>query len=159
MKLHFALFCLFALPAAWAEPEFVGILSSSESGTQFVVAPQPNGTPRWVKTGDWIAGYLVADFRPQEEVLVFKKDGREFSVKLKSSKVQHDYRGQSLPFTIAKQLIASDPQWRGDVSYEVFQDEDGAWSLAAARRTGRAIQFRFLPLTPESIPTDMRSRE
>jgi hypothetical protein len=67
-------------------------------------------------------------------------------------------RGRPLSLAAAKQLVASDAAWKSDVTYRVFQQGDGAWCLLASRRVGNKLQIRILPLIPESIPEDMRSR-
>src|SRR6187431_1669241 len=100
--------CLFAIlfvtTIGLAQPEFVGMLSSEQWGSRFVVATEPGAAPRWLKIGEQIAGYSLNDFRSQEEALVFKKDGREFLVKLNASKVlRSGYRGQPLSFAAARQ--------------------------------------------------------
>ncbi len=145
---------------ARAQPEFVGVLSSKESGTQFAVVETPSSPPTWIKLGDSIGSYIVSEHRIADEVLIFKKDGREFPAKLKESRVQHaDYRGEELSVAAAKQLIASDPSWQSDVIYTVFRRKDGGSSLSAAKRDGNGYRVRFLPLTPESVLADKRENK
>ncbi len=145
----------FFLPwlCARAEPAFVGFISSKESGIQFVVVPDPGLPPRWIKIGEEIGGYVLVEYRAEQEVLVFKKDGREVLSTLKASKVQHEaYHGERMPFEAAKRLIASREGWESDVTYSVFRRKDGVWILTAGKRMGNTKELNFLPVTAESIP-------
>jgi hypothetical protein len=152
MNAHRILPLLLLFVAVRADPEFVGVLTSKESGKLFVVAPSPGAPARWVKIGDEIDGYFVTESRDGDEVLVLKKGHREFVLRLKGSRTQHaDYRGALMPLVAAKQLIESLPGWQSDVLYNVFQRKDGVWCLQAARPVGKAMQVRFIPLTTESV--------
>jgi hypothetical protein len=173
MKSILAFALLVTVSTTSAAPEFHGMLSSKEVGIQFAVAPEPSLPPRWAKLGDNVGGYILFEFRATDDVLIFKKDGREYTAKLKGSKVQQgddrgqpkvsqkqaDYRGEPLAFEAAKELIASAGGWKSDVSYGVFRQKDGTWHLSASRRVGKAMQLRFLPLIPESIPAHMRPQK
>jgi hypothetical protein len=86
MKTTTAIF-LFLLSVAQAVPEFVGVMSTKEEGTKYAVRPTPNDVSRWVKQGDVFAGYVVSDYRAKDEVLVLKKDGQTFQLRMKDAKV------------------------------------------------------------------------
>jgi hypothetical protein len=108
--MHRYFILLLALAAtAGATPELIGVLTSKE-GSQFVVVPAPGATPRWIKIGDDVAGYVATGSRENDEVLILRKDGSDVAVRLKASSVQHaDYRGQPMTNEAAKQPRAHPP--------------------------------------------------
>jgi hypothetical protein len=153
MKTRYFAVLLTLLAVARGEPEYVGVLSSNEAGKRFVVTPSVGAAPRWIKIGDEIDGYIVSDSREGDDILVLKKDGHEVALRMKGARVQHaDYGGTPMSVAAAKQLIAGIAGWESDVMFHVFQRKDGGWSLSAARRVGKALQMRFVPVTPQTAP-------
>jgi hypothetical protein len=61
MNPHRVLPLLLLFVAVRADPEFVGVLTSKESGKLFVVAASPGAPARLVKIGDEIDGYFVTE--------------------------------------------------------------------------------------------------
>jgi hypothetical protein len=86
MKSKIALLMLLALSAK-AEPAFLGYLN--EGGRSiYAITPSPEAAARWVKIGDMIDGYSVAEFRAKEETLVLKNADQTLLLKLKTSKIR-----------------------------------------------------------------------
>jgi len=73
----------------WAEPEieFGGVLSAGKE-TKVSLTDKASGLSRWVKLGQEFDGYVVAAYDAPAEVVVLTKDGQQFRLKLKDSKVK-----------------------------------------------------------------------
>jgi uncharacterized protein len=95
-----SLLCLFALttsavifsaetaPATGPEapPELRGVLIAGGVRQFSLVAPG-RGTSAWAKVGERFAGWDIVEFKPADETLVLKKDGRRLVLKLADSAV------------------------------------------------------------------------
>ena len=73
--------------SARTDPEFVGYLSIREKGLLFGVVPSEDAPARWVRLGDTVENYKVAEFKTKDETLILKKEGHELRLKLKASKI------------------------------------------------------------------------
>mgnify|MGYP001556360294 CR=1 FL=1 len=69
-----------------AAPELRGVLIAGGTRQFSLVAPG-RGTSAWVKVGQDFAGWELTEFKPAEESLVLKKDGRTLVLKLANSTV------------------------------------------------------------------------
>jgi len=153
LRLVFSLFvgCLIAD----AEPQFLGLFSSVSSGTRFIVGFESGAPPQWVKLGETVSGYAIVEYLDKDETLLLRKDGRTFSLKLKTPKVQQtDLRHQPIPLAAAKQLIGNAEGWDSEVTYRIVRDKDGRWFLFASRSFGEDVRIKIQLLTAESVPLD-----
>jgi hypothetical protein len=74
-------------PFARADLELAGI-SVDSAGAAFSVADSKTGfTSDWIRVGDYFEGYKIESFDKQNEMLELEKDGIEYRIKLRSSKV------------------------------------------------------------------------
>jgi hypothetical protein len=73
-------------PANDAPPELRGILISG-ADQRFALSLPGGARTGWAGIGESFEGWKLASYSPADETLVVKKDGREASIKLASSKV------------------------------------------------------------------------
>ncbi len=155
MKAKLALF-LMLVGIAKADPEFVGYLSTRESGTLFAVIPSAGAQTRWVKLEGSFDGYSVAEFRAKDEILVVKKDGRALRLKLKAAKVR-DGAASSAEMMIvdaAKKTVARMDKWDSDVGYQAGKAEDGFWYVIATKVVDGRKEVRRIRVTTDGKATN-----
>src|SRR4051812_24864309 len=85
MKGFFLLLMIAAV--ARAEPELLGVLTTNEK-VHFSISLGPDGPSKWVEVGATIDGYLVLEYRSEDQVLVLKKGQKVLLLKLKAAKVR-----------------------------------------------------------------------
>lgn len=73
-----------AASAADAPPQLRGLLSA-DGERQFSLVAPGGAAPKWVKLGATFDGWTLADFKPAEESLILKKDGRTVVLKMEQS--------------------------------------------------------------------------
>jgi hypothetical protein len=72
--------------AETATPELRGMLATG-ADRRFALAIPGSDQTAWVAVGGNFAGWKLSAYRPADDVLVLSKDGREFLLKLSSSKI------------------------------------------------------------------------
>lgn len=113
---------------------FLGMLGTATDGTFFVVAPSEGTPSKWVRIGDTIDGYIVADYKPTEEQLVLRKDAKNLILQLKKSKIraENPILTEAAIREMAKQIVAKWDGWdlaRSELIIWYKRD----WNIAATR--------------------------
>lgn len=88
MKLRWWMALIFAaVTAVAAEPE-IELMGVTGNGRDYqLILKTKTGDPQWIAVGKQFAGYTVASYEPREETAVLTKDGQQFRLKLRQSKV------------------------------------------------------------------------
>ena len=81
-------FLTFAV-VAQAEPVFLGYMITRDEGARFVVAASATEPGRWLKIGDSVGGYVLAEYRRDDETVVLKKADGFLVVSLRKTRVSH----------------------------------------------------------------------
>jgi hypothetical protein len=88
MKLRWWMALIFAaatLAAAEPELELIGVTGN---GRDYQVALKTKtGEPQWIAVGKQYGGYTVVRYDPKEEVAVLARNGQQFQVRLRQSKI------------------------------------------------------------------------
>jgi hypothetical protein len=99
-----ALIALFTSVWSYAEPEFVGMLSSN-GNTYVAVRADAATTPTWVSVGGRVGSYEVVSYNAATETVLLRANGRDIEVRLKTAAVQ-----PTPPMDVLKQLAAGRPE-------------------------------------------------
>lgn len=76
-----------AVTAVAAEPEIELMGVTGNSREYQVALKTKTGEPQWVAVGKQFAGYTVASYEAKEETAVLAKDGQQFRIKLRQSRI------------------------------------------------------------------------
>src|SRR3954462_2828306 len=90
MKRFFLVAALVATGATFAgagEPpiEFAGVLNNGKD-TQVSLRETGGGQTRWVVIGREFAGYTVVSYQAKDDTVTLSRDGKQFTVQLKSAR-------------------------------------------------------------------------
>jgi hypothetical protein len=99
-----ALFAVFTSVWSYADPEFVGMLSSN-GNTYVAVRADAGATPTWVNVGGRVGSYEVISYNAARETVLLRANGRDIEVRLKTAAVQ-----PMPPMDVLKQLAAGKPE-------------------------------------------------
>lgn len=151
---------LLMLFAGWglrAEPTFLGVMSTTETGTFFLVGGAETVGPKWLKLGQSFDGYVLSDYREKEESLVLKKDAQQLLLKLRVSKVR-DLKilgRESELLEIARREVAQrENDWMASARFDTAKRHNDAWFVVAARGEGQGREFRLVVLTDDGRVRD-----
>jgi len=133
-----------------AQPEFVGLFTSPEIGTIYVVVTAPGTGPKLVKVGDSVGEYIVTSYKEHSETLLLKKDDHVLSLQLRHSKVT----AAPIDMERAKQIISMMAGWEKDVEYRVLQGQDGKFYLLASKHFNNETRVSRLEVAaPSNTPS------
>jgi hypothetical protein len=108
--------------AAWANPIDVEFRSVVDFGGSraFSLSTEGGAKTAWVEVGGFFAGYEVTEFRPDERVLILRKDGEEFTLALGPAQVTRE--DLNAPSAV---VHASHLRQIGQASHIYAADHDG----------------------------------
>lgn len=158
MRLLFATFLLLSA-VAQAEPAFVGLLRTRETGELYAVVPSSGAASRWVKIGDEIEGFLIVEYRDSDKVLALRKDGRTIFVRLQDSRILEGRQAaaEAKAVDVARSLVVRMEKWASGVGYTAAKGADGYWHVIAMKVVDDKTQVRRVRVTPDGKPANYQS--
>jgi len=144
------------LPLIRGDPAFVGTLTTRQEGAIYRVIPSKGAPARWVKVGDTVDGYSVASFKEKDEILILKKGGVTYPLKLKEAKVQHGVSASAEPALIeaASKIVAKMDSWTSDMTYQVAMAPDGYWHVFVTKVIDGKTEVRRVRITQAGKATN-----
>ena len=101
-----------------ATPEFVGVLIAP-GVERFALADPHGGQPiRWVRLGQQIEGYTVAEYFPATETLSLQNAAGTTSLALRPAKTAELTPTAADMLRCATQVVASNERWAGPIRFQ-----------------------------------------
>ena len=132
MKTWIVFLALFAV--ARGEPVFLGMLGTAKDGTFFVISFSEDVRPKWLTIGDTYEGYRVVAYKPRDEQLLLRKEGKEVVLHLRNPKVRSEPTPQAEVEVrdLAKSIVAKWDGWNlAETEIMIWYKSD--WNIAATR--------------------------